>query len=159
VDAGANAVELGLSGALEATYAWAATAVQIVRQGSCIEAVPVPCADVAAVMTYDSQHRKTRSRELYAFHCEPCGKDTPFQYQQCLYCGTPQFNAVATVLREKKEARKAMPYRQRIAEGARKGFLKADAKREYLKRKAEESRAKWEGRYATQAQTTDNKGD
>jgi hypothetical protein len=159
VGAGANAVELGLSGALEAAYAWTATTMQIVRQGSCIEAVPVPCADVAAVMTYDSQHRKTRSRELYAFHCEPCGKDTPFQHQQCLYCGTPLFDAGVTARLKKKEARMAMPFRQRIAEGARKGFLKADAKRKYLKRKAEESRAKWEGRYATQSQTTDNNGD
>ena len=97
-------------------------------------------------MTYGIQHPKSRSKWLQAYPCEPCGKETPFQNQQCLYCGAVLSIPLIDAAREKKDARKAMSYFDRVTAGAIKGRQKSIARRDYWKRMAEESRKKWESK-------------
>ena len=97
-------------------------------------------------MTVGMQHRKTRSKRFITYPCEPCGKETPFQNQQCLYCGAVLSIPFVDAVRDRKEASKAMSYRERAIAGAVRGYQMSSARREYWKRKAEESREKWEGK-------------
>lgn len=97
-------------------------------------------------MTIGMQHRKTRSKRFITYPCEPCGKETPFQNQQCLYCGAALSDPLINAAREKKDARKAKSYRERAIAGAIAGHQMSSARREYWKRKAEENREKWEGK-------------
>lgn len=97
-------------------------------------------------MTYGIQHPKSRSKAIRAYPCGPCGKETPFQNEQCLYCSSPRVDAGITALQEKKDARKALSYKERAIAGAIRGFQMSSARREYWKRKAEENREKWEGK-------------
>ena len=97
-------------------------------------------------MTYGIQHPKSRSKRFITYPCEPCGKETPFQNQQCLYCGAVLFVPLVNAASEKKDARKAMSYRERAIAGAVRGYQMSSARREYWKRKAEENREKWEGK-------------
>ena len=97
-------------------------------------------------MTIGTQHPESRSKAIRAYPCGPCGKDTPFQNQQCLYCGAVLFDPFISAASKRREARKAMPYRQRVIGGAINGHQKSIARRDYWKRMAEESRKKWEGK-------------
>jgi hypothetical protein len=147
VGAGAQSAELGVPGATSAAYAALfAAAVQVVRQGQNDKAALVYFANVAAVVTYGIQHPKSRSKALRAYPCEPCGKETPFQNAQCLYCGAVLFVPLVNAAREKKDARKAMSYRERVTAGAINGHQKSIARRDHWKRMAEESRKKWESK-------------
>ena len=97
-------------------------------------------------MTIGMQHRKTRSKRFITHPCEPCGKETPFQNQRCLYCGAVLSDPFRNAVRERKEASNGMSHFKRAIAGAVRGHQMSSARREYWKRKAEENRAKWEGK-------------
>lgn len=109
---------------------------------------------------YDHSHPAFRgSNRLYTYFCTTCDRDTPHQKGCCLYCKTESKSPVVehrrNVIKQKQRVAKAVGMKfgssdmARVAIAAHSARLQARIrkdKREFLRRQAEASRAKFEGR-------------